>query len=57
MLVRADGAQLAEIGELIDAGELLVFLETDFPLSDARDAYARAKRGHKRGKIALRVID
>ena len=57
MLVRADGSQLEEIARLIDAGELRVFLEQSFPLSAAREAYARAQRGGMRGKIALRVID
>jgi NADPH:quinone reductase-like Zn-dependent oxidoreductase len=54
MLVRADGAQLAHIAELIDAGELRVFVDQYFSLSEAREAYARAQEG-VRGKIALRV--
>jgi NADPH:quinone reductase-like Zn-dependent oxidoreductase len=57
MLVRADGFQLAEIAGLIDAGKLRVFLEQIFPLDQAREAYARAKRGGMRGKIALRVSE
>jgi NADPH:quinone reductase-like Zn-dependent oxidoreductase len=57
MLVRADGRQLAEIGKMIDAGELRVFLEAEYRLEDAREAYARAERGKMRGKIALSVID
>jgi NADPH:quinone reductase-like Zn-dependent oxidoreductase len=57
MLVRADGAQLAEIGGMIDAGELRVFVETVYPLAGAREAYARAERGRMRGKIALGISD
>jgi len=57
MLVRADGAQLAQIGGLIDAGQLRVFMEAAYPLDDAREAYARAERGKMRGKIALSVLD
>ncbi len=57
MLVRADGAQLAQIGGMIDAGELRVFMEAVYALGDARDAYARAGQGKMRGKIALSVLD
>jgi NADPH:quinone reductase-like Zn-dependent oxidoreductase len=56
LLVRADGAQLAEIGRMIDAGELRVFVEAVYPLARAKDAYARAKEGKMRGKIALNVL-
>jgi NADPH:quinone reductase-like Zn-dependent oxidoreductase len=57
MLVRADGQQLAKLGGMIDGGELRVFVEGVFPLADAREAYARAREGKMRGKIALSVID
>jgi NADPH:quinone reductase-like Zn-dependent oxidoreductase len=57
MLVRADGAQLARIARLIDTGELKVFLGRAFPLSQAREAYARAQQGGMRGKVALRIIE
>jgi NADPH:quinone reductase-like Zn-dependent oxidoreductase len=56
MLVRADGAQLAEIARLIDSGELRVFLEAVYPLEEAKDAFARAQKGKMRGKIALSVL-
>jgi NADPH:quinone reductase-like Zn-dependent oxidoreductase len=55
MLVRADGRQLAQLGQMIDAGELRVFVETVLPLADATEAYARAQESGKRGKIALDV--
>ncbi|HEU5071548.1 MAG TPA: NADP-dependent oxidoreductase [Verrucomicrobiae bacterium] len=57
MLVRADGAELDEIGRLIDAGELMVFVDNVFPLADAPAAYERARRGGRRGKIVLHVAD
>ncbi|MDB6121745.1 MAG: Alcohol dehydrogenase zinc-binding domain protein [Pedosphaera sp.] len=57
MLVRADGSQLTEIAELIDAGELQVFVAGVFPLAGAREAYDRAQKGKLRGKIALRVME
>jgi len=57
MLVRADGSQLAEIANLIDAGELQVFVGTIFPLIAARIAYTRARSGLRREKVALRVAE
>jgi NADPH:quinone reductase-like Zn-dependent oxidoreductase len=57
MLVRADGAQLADIGKMIDAGELRVFMEAVYPMENAKEAYARAQQGRMHGKIALSVID
>ena len=56
-IVRADGSQLARLGEMIDAGELRVFLDSVYPLDAARDAYARAQQGGLRGKIALTVSE
>jgi NADPH:quinone reductase-like Zn-dependent oxidoreductase len=57
MLVRADGSQLAEIANLIEAGDLQVFVGTIFPLTAARLAYARARQGLRRGKVALRIAE
>jgi len=57
MLVRSDGQQLAEIGKMIDAGELRVFVEAAYPLEQAKEAYARAARGKMRGKIALSLSE
>jgi NADPH:quinone reductase-like Zn-dependent oxidoreductase len=57
LLVEAKGSQLAEIAQMIDAGELRVFVAGVFPLADAKDAYARAREGGLRGKIALQVVE
>jgi len=56
MLVQADGEQLAEIANLIDAGKLRVFVADVFPFYKAREAYARAQQGKLRGKVALSVV-
>ncbi|MFF7239030.1 NADP-dependent oxidoreductase [Streptomyces collinus] len=53
--VRSNGAQLAELGRLLDAGTLRVAIDSTFPLADARAAHERAARGHIRGKIVLTV--
>ncbi|MGW2331090.1 NADP-dependent oxidoreductase [Streptomyces sp. NPDC001700] len=53
--VRSNGAQLAELGRLLDAGTLRVAIDSTFPLADARAAHERAARGHIQGKIVLTV--
>jgi NADPH:quinone reductase-like Zn-dependent oxidoreductase len=53
--VRANGAQLAELGRLLDKGTVRVAVDSTFPLADARKAHERAARGHIRGKIVLTV--
>jgi NADPH:quinone reductase-like Zn-dependent oxidoreductase len=51
--VRSNGAQLAELGRLLDAGRLRVGIDSTFPLPDARKAHERAAAGHIQGKIVL----
>lgn len=53
--VRSSGAQLAELGRLLDAGTVRVAIDSTFPLAEARRAHERAARGHIQGKIVLTV--
>ncbi|GAA4495775.1 NADP-dependent oxidoreductase [Actinoallomurus oryzae] len=53
--VRSNGAQLAELGRLLDAGTVRVAIDGTFTLADARAAHERAARGHLQGKIVLTV--
>ncbi|MGW4321392.1 NADP-dependent oxidoreductase [Streptomyces sp. NPDC004684] len=53
--VRSNGAQLARLGRLLDAGTVRVAIDSTFPLADARAAHERAARGHIQGKIVLTV--
>jgi NADPH:quinone reductase-like Zn-dependent oxidoreductase len=53
--VRSSGAQLKEIGRLLDEGIIRVTVDSTFPLSQARKAHERAAQGHIQGKIVLRV--
>ncbi|MEU6403435.1 NADP-dependent oxidoreductase [Streptomyces sp. NPDC046985] len=53
--VRSNGAQLAELGRLLDAGTVRVAIDSTFALADARLAHERAARGHIQGKIILTV--
>ena len=55
--VRSNGAQLAELAALLDAGTLRVAIDSKFALADAARAHARAAQGHIRGKIVLTVVD
>ncbi len=53
--VRANGAQLSELGHLLGAGTVRVAIGSAFPLADAQAAHERAARGHVQGKIVLTV--
>ncbi|GAA5158947.1 MULTISPECIES: NADP-dependent oxidoreductase [Amycolatopsis] len=53
--VRANGAQLAELGRLVEDGTVRVGIDSTFPLAEAATAHERAARGHIRGKIVLTV--
>jgi NADPH:quinone reductase-like Zn-dependent oxidoreductase len=51
--VRSSGAQLTEVGRLLDDGTIRVVLDSTYPLGDARRAHERAAKGHIQGKIVL----
>jgi NADPH:quinone reductase-like Zn-dependent oxidoreductase len=53
--VRANGAQLAELGRALDTGAIRVAVDSTFKLEDAQAAHERAARGHLQGKIVLTV--
>jgi len=50
-----NGAQLAEIAKIIEAGKLAPVIDRILPLSEARRAHELSQSGHTHGKIALRV--
>ena len=54
-MVQPDGARLAEIGALIDAGALKLVIDREFPLDEAAAAHRHSEARHARGKIILRV--
>jgi NADPH:quinone reductase-like Zn-dependent oxidoreductase len=55
MRMRPDGAGLAEIARLIDAGKVKPRLDTVLALSEARKAQDLSQKGKAHGKIVLRV--
>jgi NADPH:quinone reductase-like Zn-dependent oxidoreductase len=53
--VRSNGAQLAELAQLLSAGTVRVAIDSTFPLADAARAHVHAAQGHLQGKIVLTV--
>ena len=53
--VRSNGAQLAEVGRLLDDGTVRVVVDSTFPLAEASRAHERAASGNIQGKIVLTV--
>jgi NADPH:quinone reductase-like Zn-dependent oxidoreductase len=56
-VVEPNREQLIHIGALLDAGHMRPIVETVLPLSEVRQAYEQAAKGHTRGKIVLRVVN
>ena len=53
--VRSSGAQLAEVGRLLNSGTIRAVIDSSYPLADAAQAHERAARGGIQGKIVLTV--
>ena len=53
--VRSNGAQLAEVGSLLENGTIKVVIDSTYPLAEASKAHQRADQGHIQGKIILTV--
>lgn len=54
-VVEPDRAGLQELSRLVEAGTLVPRVDRVLPLAEAAQAYAALERGHRRGKIVLRV--
>ncbi len=52
---KASGANLAKIGEMIEAGALRPVIDRTFPLSDLAAAHRYSETGRARGKIVIEV--
>src|SRR6266513_3338568 len=55
--VHPDAADLAEIGQLIDAGKIKPIVTQILPLSEAITAQQQASTHHTRGKVVLQIAD
>ena len=56
-IVEPNRAQLIELAQLADAGQLQPAVDSIFPLEDAEAAFARLAERGKRGKVVLQVAD
>jgi NADPH:quinone reductase-like Zn-dependent oxidoreductase len=57
MFIRPDGAQLAQIGQLLAAGRIRPVIDRVFPLVQAQDALAYLAQGRARGKVVVRMVE
>ena len=55
LLMRPDGAQLAELAALVDAGKLPVTVDCVFELADIAEAFAYLEQGRAKGKVVVRM--
>ena len=55
LFARPDGAQLAEIGTLIEAGRIQPVIDKVFPFEQAKGALAYLAQGHAKGKIVIKM--
>jgi alcohol dehydrogenase len=53
--MRPSGAQLRELGKLIDAGKIKPVVDRVFPFSQAKAAFDYLEKGHAKGKIVLTI--
>ncbi len=53
--VRSNGAQLEDVGRLLNDGTIRLVIDSTFRLSEARQSHERAAKGHIQGKIVLKV--
>jgi NADPH:quinone reductase-like Zn-dependent oxidoreductase len=55
LFMHADGAQLAEIARLIDAGVIRPVVDKVFPFDQTADALAYVETGRAKGKVVVKV--
>ncbi|KRB58533.1 NADPH-quinone reductase [Flavobacterium sp. Root186] len=53
--VRSSGAQLKELGQLLENGTIRVAIDSTYALADAKSAHERASKGNIQGKIVMTV--
>lgn len=55
VFVHPDGRQLAEIGELLEAGTIRPVIDKVFPFDQAKEALAYVDKGRTKGKVVVRM--
>jgi NADPH:quinone reductase-like Zn-dependent oxidoreductase len=55
LLMKPDGRQLAEIGELIEVGSIRPVIDKVFPFDQAKEALAYLAKGRAKGKVVVQM--
>jgi NADPH:quinone reductase-like Zn-dependent oxidoreductase len=55
LFVHPDGGQLAEIGELLEAGTIRPVIDKVFPFEQAKEALAYLEQGRAKGKVVVQI--
>lgn len=55
LFVRPDGAQLTEIGKLMETERIKPVIDKVFPFEQAKDALAYLAQGHAKGKVVIKM--
>jgi NADPH:quinone reductase-like Zn-dependent oxidoreductase len=55
LFVHPDGRQLAELGELVDAGRIRPVIDRIFPFDQAKEALAYLEQGRAKGKVVVQM--
>lgn len=55
LFVRPEGAQLAEIGKLLEEERIQPVIDKVFPFEQAKDALSYLAQGHSKGKVVIKI--
>jgi len=55
LFARPDGRQLAEIGDLLEAGHIHPVIDQVFPFDQAKEALAYLEKGRAKGKVVVQM--
>jgi alcohol dehydrogenase len=55
LFMKADGAELAKIGELVERGVIRPVIDRTFSLDETKEALAYSESGRARGKVVIRI--
>ena len=57
LFVRPNGAQLSEIGKLLEADRITPVIDKVFPFEQTKQALAYLAEGHAKGKVVVKIHD
>src|SRR6058998_1307696 len=57
LFVHPDGSQLAEIGELLEVGNIRPVIDKVFPFDQAKEALAYLEKGRAKGKVVVQITN